>query len=310
MIEVAIMLEGQNGLNWPRFQRIAKAVEDLGFVGLYRSDHYTNATPPDLDSLELWVSLTWLASHTSRIEFGPMVSPVSFRQPTMTARMASAVDDLSNGRLHLGLGAGWQEREHTNYDWELLDIKPRMDRFEEGLEVITQLLNSDTPVEFSGDYYSVKEGILLPRPQRPGGPEILIGGNGPKRTLPLVAKYAKEWNGVFLPPDDVKAKNARLDELLTENGRQSTDLRRSMMTGCFFGRDEAEVEAKLAPRNTNYEEIRTGGRVAVGTANQIVDQLGEWADAGLYRIMLQWIDLDDLDGLEAFATGILPQVSG
>ena len=105
MIEVAIMLEGQNGLTWERWQRVARAVEDLGFVGLYRSDHYTNANPPDKESLELWVSLTWLASHTSRIEFGPMVSPVSFRQPTMTARMASAVDDLSNGRLHLGLGA-------------------------------------------------------------------------------------------------------------------------------------------------------------------------------------------------------------
>ncbi|MCA9873302.1 MAG: LLM class flavin-dependent oxidoreductase, partial [Anaerolineales bacterium] len=110
MIEVAIMVEGQNGLNWPRWQRLATAVEDLGFAGLYRSDHYTNSRPPDLDSLELWVSLTWLATHTRRIEFGPLVSPVSFRQPTMTARMASAVDDLSHGRLTLGLGAGWQER--------------------------------------------------------------------------------------------------------------------------------------------------------------------------------------------------------
>ena len=106
MLEVAIMIEGQDGLNWPRWQRVAKAVEELGFAGLYRSDHYTNATAPDKDSLELWVSLTWLASHTSRIQFGPLVSPVSFRHPTMTARMASAVDDLSDGRLTLGMGAG------------------------------------------------------------------------------------------------------------------------------------------------------------------------------------------------------------
>ena len=108
MVEVAIMIEGQNGLNWPRWKRIVQEVEDLGFVGLYRSDHYTNANPPDKDSLELWVSLTWLASNTKRIQFGPLVSPVSFRQPTMTARMAAAVDDLSDGRLVLGLGAGWQ----------------------------------------------------------------------------------------------------------------------------------------------------------------------------------------------------------
>jgi alkanesulfonate monooxygenase SsuD/methylene tetrahydromethanopterin reductase-like flavin-dependent oxidoreductase (luciferase family) len=108
VLEIAIMLEGQNGLNWPRWQKLAAAVEDLGFVGLYRSDHFTNADGPDLDSLELWVSLTWLASHTRRIEFGPLVTPFSFRHPAFTARMACAVDDLSGGRLTLGVGAGWQ----------------------------------------------------------------------------------------------------------------------------------------------------------------------------------------------------------
>jgi F420-dependent oxidoreductase-like protein len=308
MIEVAVMLEGQNGLNWTRFQRIAQAVEDLGFVGLYRSDHYTNANPPDKDSLELWVSLTWLASHTERIEFGPMVSPVSFRQPTMTVRMASAVDDLSNGRLHLGIGAGWQEREHRNYGWDLLDVKSRMDRFEEGLEVISRLLHSDEPVDFAGEYFRVQEAILLPRPQRPGGPPILIGGNGPRRTLPLVAKYADEWNAVFLAPEGVRQRNEQLDTLLRENSRQPGDVRRSLMTGCIFGRDEAEVKRKLEPRNVTYEELRQEARLAVGTGNQIVEQLGRWAEAGIYRVMLQWLDLDDLDGLEAMAKSVLPQV--
>ncbi|MCB8942618.1 MAG: TIGR03560 family F420-dependent LLM class oxidoreductase [Ardenticatenaceae bacterium] len=308
MIEVAIMLEGQHGLTWPRFQRIAQAVEDLGFVGLFRSDHYTNAQPPDMDSLELWVSLTWLASHTRRIEFGPMVSPVSFRQPTMTVRMASAVDDLSNGRLHLGVGAGWQVREHTNYGWDLLDVKPRMDRFEEALEVMTRLLHSDEPVDFTGEYYQIQEAILLPRPQRPGGPPILIGGNGTQRTLPLVARYAQEWNAVYIAPEAVKERNALLDELLAANDRQPGDVRRSLMTGCIFGRDEAEVAAKLAPRNVTYDELRQRGNIAVGTGNQIVEQLGRWAEAGIYRVMLQWMDLDDLDGLEAMAQSVLPQV--
>ncbi len=164
MIEVAIMLEGQNGLNWKHWQRIATAVEDLGFAGLYRSDHYTNMTPPDKDSLELWVSLTWLASHTSRIEFGPMVSPISFRQPTMTARMAAAVDDLSDGRLILGLGAGWQEREHHNYSWDLLDVPARFTRFEEGVQIIKHLLQDDEPLDFAGEYYQLQEAVALPRP--------------------------------------------------------------------------------------------------------------------------------------------------
>ncbi len=310
MIEVAVMLEGQNGLTWPRWQRMAMAVEDLGFAGLYRSDHYTNASPPDKESLELWTSLTWLASHTKRIEFGPMVTPLSFRDPTMTARMAAAVDDLSDGRLILGLGAGWQEREHTNYGWDLLDVPGRFARFEEGIEIIIRLLGSDEPSDFSGDYYSIQEGILLPRPQRPDGPPILIGGNGPKLTLPLVARFATEWNSIYLPVDKFKELNAQLDERLAELGRQPEEVRRSMMTGCEFGADKKEVKKKVKARTKGKlspKELHARG-LMVGTANEIVEQLGELAEAGLQRVMLQWLDLDDIDGLEALAKGVLPQL--
>jgi alkanesulfonate monooxygenase SsuD/methylene tetrahydromethanopterin reductase-like flavin-dependent oxidoreductase (luciferase family) len=163
-MDIAIMIEGQNGLNWARWRNLAAAVEDLGFAGLYRSDHFTNASPPDKESLELWVSLTWLASHTRRIEFGSLVSPVSFRSPALTARMAAAVDDLSGSRLTLGLGAGWQEREHSLFGYDLLDLKARFDRFEEGLQVITLLLKEDAPVSFSGKYFQLCEALLLPRP--------------------------------------------------------------------------------------------------------------------------------------------------
>lgn len=306
MIEVAIMIEGQNGLNWGHWQRIARAVEDLGFAGLYRSDHYTNAEPPDKDSLELWVSLAWLASHTRRIQFGPLVSPVSFRHPTMTARMAAAVDDLSGGRLVLGLGAGWQEREHTNYGWDLLDIDGRFARFEEGLQVITRLLNSDDPVNFSGAYYCVNEGILLPRPSRPGGPPILIGGNGARRTLPLVARYASEWNAVYILPDEFQRLNRGLDELLRQNGRDPAQVRRSLMTGCVFGRNRAEVKRKVAARTQGKrtaDTLRQHG-VIVGTPPEFREQLTLLEKAGVQRVMLQWLDLEDLDGLEALA-GIL-----
>ncbi len=305
-MEVAIMIEGQNGLNWPRWQRMAQAVEDLGFVGLYRSDHYTNFEPPDLDSLELWVSLTWLASHTQRIEFGPLVSPVSFRQPTMTARMASAVDDLSGGRLILGLGVGWQGREHRNYGWDLLDISGRFARFEEGLQIITQLLRRNTPFDFSGEFYQLHEATLLPRPQRPGGPPILIGGNGRQRTLPLVARYAQEWNAVFVSADKFAELNTQLDQLLAENGRRPEAVRRSLMTEVIFGRDEAELQRKLQGRSS-AEELRQQGQI-VETPTQIVEQLGRLAALGVQRVMLQWLDLDDLEGLEAMAWGVLPQV--
>jgi F420-dependent oxidoreductase-like protein len=305
MLEVAIMIEGQNGLNWPRWQRMAQAVEDLGFVGLYRSDHYTNANAPDLDSLELWVSLTWLASHTQRIEFGPLVSPVSFRHPTMTARMAAAVDDLSGGRLTLGLGAGWQQREHANYGWDLLEKPGRFKRFEEGVQVVARLLASEQPVDFEGQYFRLEDAILLPRPQRPGGPPILIGGNGRSRTLKLVARYASEWNAVFISRTKFVELNRRLDNLLAASGRQLNEVRRSLMTGLWFGKDEARLRQKLGQREAAV--IRDGGQI-VGTSVEVVDQLGQLAEAGVERVMLQWLDLDDLDGLEALAHTVLPQL--
>ena len=299
-MDIAIMLEGQHGLNWPRWQRIARAVEELGFAGLYRSDHFTNPEPPDLDSLELWVSLTWLASHTSRIEFGPLVSPTSFRHPVWTARMAKDVDNLSGGRLVLGVGAGWQTREHTNFGFDLQDIPERFDRFEEGLGVITHLLRDEQPVNFHGNYYQLQDAVLLPHPERPGGTRILIGGNGEKRTLPLVARYANEWNGVFLTAARYRELNRQLDGLLQKAGRSPAEVRRSLMTRVVFGRNESEVKRQLDELGLSATEARERSMI-VGTSQAIADQLGALAAAGAQRVMLQWMDLDDLDGLAALA---------
>jgi F420-dependent oxidoreductase-like protein len=303
-VDIAIMIEGQDGLTWPRWQNLADAVEKLGFSGLFRSDHFTNGSPPDKDSLELWVSLTWLASHTERIEFGPLVSPVSFRPPAFTARMASAVDDLSGGRLVLGLGAGWQVREHEMYGFDLLEPGPRFDRFEEGLEVITRLLNSDAPVTFEGRYFQLRVATLLPRPARPGGPRIAIGGNGQNRTLPLVARYAGEWNAVYIPATRISELNQKLDSLLDLAGRSHTSVRRSAMLGCVHGRTAEQVNEKLTARNMTLDEFRQQGGL-VGTGDQIQEQLKEIREAGIQRVMLQWLDLDDLAGLTSLADEIL-----
>lgn len=311
MLELAVMLEGQNGLNWSNFQRLALAVEDLGFVGLYRSDHYTNSFPPDRDSLELWVSLTWLASHTRRIEFGSLVSPASFRHPTMTARMAAAVDDLSGGRLTLGLGAGWQMREHTNYGWDLLAPRQRFKRFEEALRIIQHLLTSPDPLDFDGHYFTLREAVLLPRPSRPGGPPILIGGNGEQRTLGLAARFAQEWNAVMLSPANFSHLNHLLDERLAHFGRPPQAVRRSMMCGTLFGKDQATLDARIAARTSkgaSLELMRQRGYL-IGTPAELVDRLAALESAGVQRLMLQWLDLDDLDGLEAIATQVLPQLS-
>ena len=304
MLEIAIMIEGQDGLTWARWQKIARLVEGLGFIGLFRSDHFTNGRGPYKESLELWTSLTWLACNTDRIEFGPLVTPFSFRHPALTARMASAVDDLSGGRLTLGLGAGWQEREHQLFGFDLLEPKSRFDRFEEGMEVVTRLLQSDDPVTFEGKYFQLRGATLLPRPQRSGGPRILVGGNGGKRTLSNVVTYAAEWNCIMLPPQDFSKLSRRLDEMLDAAGRKLESVRRSMMTGCIFGRNEAALKEKITARGKTLDQLNERGVVA-GGAGMVREQLSRLEQAGLQRIMLQWLDLDDLEGLEALAKAVL-----
>jgi F420-dependent oxidoreductase-like protein len=301
MIEAALMFEGQDGLTWDTWQRIAQIAEDGGFAGLYRSDHFTNPNLPDKDALECWVSLAWLASHTSRIDFGVLVSPISFRDPRQLARQAAAIDDLSGGRLQLGLGAGWQEKEHTQFGYDLLERGPRFARYREGIEVVTRLLRSSDPVTFEGDFYQLKEAVLLPRPKRPGGPRIVIGGNGPLRTLPLAAEFADEWNCVYQTPDKFRALSNRLDTLARECGRQPGDIRRTMMTGVFLARDQAELERRLAGRSA--DALRERGAL-VGSPDEIRDQLAALEAAGLQRVMLQWLQMEDFEGMEALAKAL------
>ena len=305
MLEVAIMIEGQDGLDWERWRRLVRTVEDLGYAGLFRSDHFTNPTGPILDALELWASLTWLADNTDRIEFGPLVSPVSFRHPVITAWTASAVDSLAGGRLRLGVGAGWQEREHEAHGFELHEIDRRFARFEEGLEVITRLLRSDEPVSFDGEFYQLRDAMLMPRSPRPGGPPIIIGGNGPRRTLPLAARYADEWNAVVVTPERFAELDTRLNELLQEVGRPPEQVRRTLMTRVVFGRTTADVEGKLAGESA--DELRAGGNI-IGTASEATEQLGRLDEAGVERVMLQWLETDDIDGLDAMAQTVLPQL--
>ena len=216
-VEVALMVEGQDGLNWQRWQRIARTAEDAGYVGLYRSDHFTNPVGPYRDSLECWVSLAWLASQTTRLEFGPLVSPISFHHPSMLVRVAAAIGDLSGGRLHLGVGAGWQDREHTSYGYHLEDVPERMARFREAVRVMAHLLRDDSPLSFAGKHYSLQDAVLLPRPSF--RVPIVIGGGGRKVTLPLAARYADEWNSGPRSPESFREASAYLDELVKKAAR-------------------------------------------------------------------------------------------
>ena len=220
------------------------------------------------------------------------------------------------------MGARCQEREHQMFGHTPGSMKERMDRFEEGCEVVTRLLKSAEPVSFAGKYYNLREAILLPRPQRPGGPQILIGGSGPQRTMPLVARYADIWNGVYMTPQDFSDRSKLLDQLLVEQGRKPEDVKRTMMMGVIFGRTREDLEKWLArPQYQGRPELEgktidekiaffRGRSLLVGNGAEIAAQIKELAALGLQEIMTQWFQLDDIATLRAYAEDVLPLISG
>lgn len=303
-MEINVMIEAQAGVYWPEWQQIVTRVEELGFDGLYRSDHFPHGSPPTQPALELWTSLTWLASHTERITFGPLVTPAGFRHPAITAWSALQVNDLSKGRLRLGLGAGWHEDEHQTFGFDLLEFMPRFARFEEYLQVVIGLLKGEGPLDFDGEHYRLEGAMLTPQPGPDRAPPITIGGNGRQLTLPLVAKYADEWNCFWRSHEQLASLNTRLDELLEAEGREPGDVRRTMMTGIFYGRDDRELSTIVGGQSRSAEELQTSGAI-VGTGAAVRDQIDELAELGLDGVMLQWLDVRGLDRLEAMAREIL-----
>ena len=303
------MIEGQMGLTWERWKRIVEVVESSGYAGLFRSDHFTNPTGPDEESLELIVALTYVADHSERLHFGPLVSPMGYRDPVMLTRQIAALSDLSGGRAILGMGAGWQQREHEAYGYDLLDVGPRVDRLADGLEVATKLLRSDGPVTHDGPFYRLKDAELLPQPSH--HVPIMVGVNGPKRTMPLAARYADIWNGGAAGPDAFADKVEHLYTLVESEGRARDDVKATMMTGVFFGADESSLAARLERLRRRpdlaelsiedlIERVRTAGPV-VGGPDEVREQLKAYEAAGVEEIMLQWFDLTDIDSIAAFA---------
>ncbi len=311
MVELSISVEGWFGLTWPDWKRLVREVEDLGFAGLYLSDHFVFTEPPHYPSLELIVALTYLADHTERVRFGSMVSPLSVRDPVLLARQAAALDDLSDGRMILGVGAGWAEHEHAMYGYALGDLSTRFDRFEEGLEVITRLLHTDAPVDFDGQFFQLKEAVLPP-PRSPKGPPIMIGGNGLKRTLPLVARFADVWNAQIISPDQVRDRSVVLNDLLEAAGRRPEDVRRTLNVPVLCWRTPGELQTRLRSlqRYPEWRDLSTEQMVEtlpglVGTPEEVVTQIRAYGAAGIDEISMQWTAADDIEGLEALAVEVL-----
>lgn len=317
-MDLAVMIEGQEGLNWDRWRRIIRTTEDLGFESLFRSDHFFSLSGPhSRDALETFLSFVLVAEESKRIRFGPLVSSMTFRHPSLLARQAAQIDVLSGGRFILGMGAGWNVPEHEAFGLPFPPVRERMDRLEEGIQVVRTLWG-DGPASFEGRYYQLKDVECYPKPAQTPAP-ILVGGSGERRTLKIVAQYADEWNAVGQTLEGYAHKNEVLLQHCEAVGRDPSTIRRSMMAAFVVGKDTAAIHAHLAriaeaiPNlgRGNADEILAGVRNRgwlVGTPSEVVEQIGQREEAGVQRIMLQHHAQADFETLELVAKEILPQV--
>jgi F420-dependent oxidoreductase-like protein len=318
-MKLGVMIEGQEGLTWERWNRIVDAAESLGFDSVWRSDHLFSVMGVyERETLALWPSLTAVALRSSRVEFGPLVSPTTFRSPVHLAMNAVALDRASGGRFWLGVGAGWYEAEHRAFGFELPPLKERMDRFEEALKVIT-LLWSGEPVSFQGQHFQLDNAQAAMTPTRGNRVPTVIGGSGERRTLRLVAEYADEWNATASPRDVYQAKLDVLANHCAAVGRDPATIQKSLMTGHIIGRDRAELRRRtervqaIVPslRDLSPDDVvaRLGERGwLVGSPGDIIAELQAREQQGVARIMLQTHDHDDIGALELFAREVIPNV--
>jgi len=310
-MELRIFTEPQQGASYNDLLAVAGKAEDCGFAAFFRSDHFLgmgdgDGLPGPTDS---WVTLGALARETTTIRLGTLVTSATFRHPGPLAISVAQVDQMSGGRVELGLGAGWFADEHTAYGLEFPDTVGRFDRFEEQLAVITGLWRTPPGESFSyaGKHYTVVDSPALPKPVTPHGPPVIIGGHGKRRTPQLAARYADEFNVGFSPPDVVRAQFARARAACEAIGRPSEELTCSTALVLCCGRDDAEVARRARSIGREVDELRENG--VAGTPAECVEALGRFGAAGSQRTYLQVLDLADLDHLELVASEVMPQVA-
>ena len=302
MAKIGIMIEGQEGLHWERWRRLCQDVEALGFASLRRSEHLISLMGDDTrDCIDCWTSLALAAEWTKSIQFGPMVSPMTFHHAAILARKAASVDVLSKGRLILGVGAGWNEREHEMFGVPFLTVGERMDRLEQGVARIR-------------DTWAISN----PKPAQNPIP-LLMGGVGEKRALPLVAREADEWNYTRLDQDEYRHKRDVINRACKQIGRDPASIRYSVMLNYIIGRDKNELReralnlAKVVPRlkRDSPDETLAAARQSalVGTADEVAEQIKRYAKLGVDLFMLQHFVLDDRDALQLLASDVIPAVA-
>jgi alkanesulfonate monooxygenase SsuD/methylene tetrahydromethanopterin reductase-like flavin-dependent oxidoreductase (luciferase family) len=308
------MLEGQEAPDWKSVSALVDATERLGFEAFFMSDHYGSMVDPEHrpGAFDSWGVLAALAARTPRIRFGTMVSPVTFRPPAVLAKLAITVDHVSDGRVEVGIGAGWNEREHEEFGFELPPIGVRLGMLEEQATIVRALLDGET-VHHSGEHYRLA-GAHLP-PARQARVPIILGGAAKPRAARLAARVADEYNLVFETPGSARSARERLDGACEAAGRDPATLPLSVMTRFVIGADQREYRKRIRRLSEIVgEDVESGletegGAWIVGTADAMLERIDAFRRAGVQRFMLQHIDYTDLDSLEFFAAEVLPAAS-
>ncbi|NYV76165.1 LLM class F420-dependent oxidoreductase [Streptomyces sp. UH6] len=306
-MDLRIFTEPQQGATYDTLLTVAKATEDLGFDAFFRSDHYLHMG--DVTGLpgptDAWITLAGLARETKRIRLGTLMTAGTFRLPGVLAIQVAQVDQMSGGRIELGLGAGWYEDEHKAYGIPF--PKEKLARLEEQLEIVTGMWATEVGKTFShhGTYYDLTDSPALPKPAQRKVP-VLIGGTGARRTPRLAARYADEFNAPFISVEDSKALFERVGAAAVEAGRAADDLTYSNALVVCVGRDDAEVARRAERIGREVDELKLNG--LAGSPAEVVEKIGRYAEAGSRRVYLQLLDLEDLDHLELIASQVQTQL--
>jgi F420-dependent oxidoreductase-like protein len=309
-MKLRIFTEPQQGADYQTLRRVALAAEELGFDAFFRSDHYlkmggVSGLPGPTDA---WTALAGLAVETSRIRLGTLVTAATFRLPGPLAIIVAQVDQMSGGRVELGLGTGWFETEHAAYGVPFPPLGERFDRLEEQLTIITGLWGTADGQTFSfdGAHYRISDSPGLPKPAQRPRPPVIIGGGGARRTPGLAARFADEFNVPFRSLADSAAGFARARDACEAAGRYPASMVYSVAQTVCCGKDEAEFRRRAAAIGEDPGEMRAHG--LGGTPAEVAARIAQFAEIGAERVYLQVLDLDDLDHLELIASHVVPQV--
>ncbi|MEU8232912.1 LLM class F420-dependent oxidoreductase [Actinoplanes sp. NPDC048967] len=306
-MRVSLFTEPHRGATYDDQLRLARHAEDGGFEGFLRADHYQSmgADPGLPGPTDAWLTLAGLARETSRLRLGTLVSSATFRLPGPLAIMVAQVDAMSGGRVELGLGAGWLEREHTSYGIPFPPLGERFDRLEEQLAIITGLWSTPDGARFSyeGKHYQLLDSPALPKPVQRPGPPIIVGGRGAKRTPELAGRYADEFN---MPFKTVAETAAAFDRVRAASERYGRSVKLSAGIVVALGRTDEEAQRRAAP--LHVPSALPPEDPVVGSPDALVQRIGEFAAIGATRVHLRVIDMSDLEHVELIASRVLPQV--